>query len=72
MRQKNCRVAQWVLCCVAASLLAGCSMLTPDWTPRKRQADDCPFEYLHYCTHTNWGTRCGCVAKQEMEKILRR
>jgi hypothetical protein len=72
MPQKNCRAVQWVLWCVAASLLAGCSLITPDWTPRRRQAaNECPFEYMHYCTTSNWGTRCGCMAKQDMEKVLR-
>lgn len=59
-----------LLCCANALLLAACA-ITPDWTPRKGAAAQCPNEYLHYCTHSNWGTRCGCMPKQEMEKILR-
>ena len=47
-----------LLCCTAALLLAAC--ITPDWTPRKRAAAECPNEYLHYC-----------MPKQEMERILR-
>ncbi len=61
---------KWPLCCVVALLSAGCAM-TPDWAPRKRATAQCPKDYLHYCTHSNSGTRCGCMPRQEMEAILR-
>jgi hypothetical protein len=70
MLQRNRRTAKWLLCCAAVSLSAACA-ITPDWTPRKRAAAECPNDYLHYCTHSNSGTRCGCMPKQEMERILR-
>lgn len=70
MPKTNCRAAGWLLGCTAALLLPACG-ITPDWTPRKRVAAECPHDSLHYCTHSNWGTRCGCMSKQEMEKVLR-
>ena len=60
--------ARWLLCCPAALLLAAC--ITPDWTPLPRAKAECPHEYLHYCTRSNWGTRCGCMPKQDMERVL--
>jgi hypothetical protein len=60
-----------VLCSAAALLLVACG-ITPDWTPRKRAAAECPFDYMHYCRHSNYGTQCGCVPREEMEKVLRR
>jgi hypothetical protein len=60
-----------VLCGAAALLQVACG-ITPDWTARKRAAAECPFNYMHYCRHSNYGKECGCVSKQEMEKVLRR
>jgi hypothetical protein len=66
----NRRTAGRLLYCVAALLLSACAM-TPEWTPRRRTAAECPNGYLRYCTHSNSGTKCGCVLKREMEAILR-
>lgn len=63
MSNTNSRAARWLLCCTVALLVAACG-ITPDWTPRKRVAAECPYDYLHYCTHSNWGTRCGCMSKK--------
>jgi len=60
-----------VLCGAAALLQVACG-ITPDWTSRKRAAAECPSGYLHSCRHSNYGKQCGCVSKQEMEKVLRR
>ena len=62
--------ARLLLCCAAALLATACA-ITPDWTPRKRAAAECPNDYLHYCVRGNYGPRCGCMPKQEMEAILR-
>ena len=71
MLERNRGTAKWLLCCAAALLLAAC-VITPEWTPRRRAAaQECPNDYLHYCTHSNSGTRCGCMPRQEMERILR-
>ena len=70
MTKRYARAARCVLCCAAALLSSAC--MTPDWTSHKRAAAECPNDYLHYCTHDNYGKRCGCMPKQEMEKVLRR
>jgi hypothetical protein len=70
MLERRHRAAKGLLYCAAALLLGACA-ITPDWTPRKRAAADCPNGYLHYCRHSNSGTKCGCVLSQEMEAILR-
>jgi hypothetical protein len=70
MLKGNHRTARWLLCCVVASLSTACA-ITPDWTPRKRAAAECPNDDLQYCMQKNSGTRCGCMPKQEMEAILR-
>ena len=70
MLQRNCRTAKVLLVCVVALSANACG-ITPDWTPRKRAAEECPKDYLYHCVHRNSGTRCGCMPKQEMEAILR-
>jgi hypothetical protein len=63
MLKRSPRVAKLLLCCVAALLSSACAALTPDWTPRKGAAAECPNDYLHYCRHSNWGKQCGCMPK---------
>ena len=70
MLQRNRSTTGLVLCCVVALLSTACG-ITPEWTPRKRAAEECPTGYLHYCSHRSSGTKCGCMPKQEMEAILR-
>jgi len=69
MKTPSRAAASLLLCCLAALLATACG-ITPDWTSRKRAAAECPFDYMHYCTQSNWGKRCGCMSKQDMEKVL--
>ena len=70
LKRTSPRAAEWLLCSGVVLLSSACG-ITPDWTPRKGAAAECPNDYLHYCTHTNYGKRCGCMSKQEMEKVMR-
>ena len=70
MLRRSPRAANWLLCCAAVLLSSACA-ITPDWTGRKRAAQECPNDYLHFCRHSNYGKECGCMPKQEMEKVLR-
>jgi hypothetical protein len=70
MLQRNRSTARLALFCLLALLSAACG-ITPEWSARKRTAEECPTGYLHYCSHRSSGTRCGCMPKQEMEAILR-
>ena len=69
MLQRNYRAARWLLCCTAVLTLAGCSLMTPDWTPRRVSASECPTNTMHACVIDNYGKRCGCASKQSVEVI---
>jgi len=71
MLERNCRTPRWLLCCALVPMLAGCTMLTPEWHPRRASASQCPENTMHSCVIDNYGKRCGCVAKGEVEAILR-
>ena len=62
---------KWLLCCAAVLTLAGCSLMTPEWHPRRASASECPDYSMHSCVIDNYGKRCGCVSKQSVEAMVR-
>lgn len=71
MLRINLEPARSTLCCAALLTLVGCTMLTPDWTPRSASASGCAENSMHACVIDNYGKRCGCTSKESVEAILR-
>jgi hypothetical protein len=69
MFKRNCPAAAGLLCCAAVLTLAGCSLMTPEWHPRRASASECPMEQMHACVIDNYGKRCGCASKRSVEVI---
>jgi hypothetical protein len=69
MLQANYRAAEWLLCCAAVLTFAGCSVLTPEWRPGRASASDCPAYAMNYCVIDNYGKRCGCARKSDVEAM---
>jgi hypothetical protein len=69
MLEQNRRTATWSLPCAVALLSVGCATTQDERSPGRATA--CPNTFLHYCTETGHGRRCGCMPTQAMEKILR-
>jgi len=55
------RPVRWSLCSAAVLTAVGCTMLTPEWHPRRASASDCPAYSTHYCVIDNYGKQCGCA-----------
>jgi hypothetical protein len=64
-------IVRSALCCAALLTLVGCTLLTPDWTPRRASASGCAEKSMHACVIDNYGKRCGCTSKESVEAILR-
>jgi len=71
MVKNNCRAASSLLCCAAVLTLVGCTMITPEWRPR-RAAAECRADSMEYCVIDNYGKRCSCAPNQSVEAVLRR
>jgi hypothetical protein len=71
MLKANWCATRWLLCCAVAPVLVGCTMMTPEWHPRRASASECQGDLMHYCVIDNYGKRCGCTPKQDMEAVLR-
>ena len=63
--------ANWLLCGAAVLTLAGCSVITPDWHPRRASASECPDQRMQACVIDNYGKRCGCVRKGDVDAMAR-
>jgi hypothetical protein len=62
MLKMNRGLVGWPLCCAVVLTLAGCSMLTPEWHPRRASASVCPDYSMEMCVIDNYGKRCGCAS----------
>jgi hypothetical protein len=62
---------RWLLYGAALLPLIGCTLLTPEWHPRRASASDCPAYAMQYCVIDNYGKRCGCAPTQNVEAIAR-
>jgi hypothetical protein len=71
MLKINRGLARGPLCCAAVLMLVGCTMLTPEWHPRRVSASDCPDHQMQYCVINNYGKRCECASTQSVEAISR-
>jgi hypothetical protein len=58
-----------LLCCAAVLTMAGCSLITPEWHPRRASAAECPDNQMHACVIDNYGKRCGCARKDDVEAV---
>ena len=66
MLKRTFRTVSWLLCCAAAPTLVGCTLLTPEWHPRRAFASECHAYSMQYCVIDNYGKRCGCASTQSV------
>jgi hypothetical protein len=71
MFKRSCQAAKWLLGCAAVVTLAGCSMLTPEWHPRRVAGSECPADAMNYCVINNYGKRCSCMRRESVEAMTR-
>jgi hypothetical protein len=60
-----------LLCCAAVLTMAGCSLITPEWHPRRAAAAECADNQMQACVIDNYGKRCGCARKSDVEAMTR-
>ena len=71
MSTMNYRAASRLMCCAAVLTLAGCTLLTPEWHPRRQAEAGCAEDAMQYCVINNYGKRCECSSRQSVEAVLR-
>lgn len=70
MLRLNSLVGRRLLCCAAVLTLAGCTLLTPEWHPRRAAASGCAEDAMQYCVIDNYGKRCECTSRQSAGAVL--
>jgi hypothetical protein len=59
--------ARWLLLGATLSVVAGCA----SGGGMTRSGHECPSGFVEYCDVSNYGSRCGCVSRTQIDSVLR-